>query len=162
MKKLIERFSGLVKETIIGFDRIVFKGFILPLMSAEGAMKFCGYNNILNKDYMKWMMEQSKCLIEAANQYGKDNCGRGIIPISTWCIRKEALAHKRQIDEKIENGLIGIWSCLESASSYRARYSERFGYPMFSLLGKTGKNKIRKNWSKNYTGKLGTLRRYSR
>jgi hypothetical protein len=68
MKKLIERFSGLVKGTIIGFDRIVFKGFILPLMSAEGAMKFCGYNNILNKDYEKWMMEQSKCLIEAANQ----------------------------------------------------------------------------------------------
>ena len=155
MKKLIERFSGLVKETIIGFDRIVFMGFILPLMSAEGAMKFCGYNNILNKDYKKWMMEQSKCLIEAANQYGKDNCGRGIIPISTWRIRKEALAHKRQIDEKIENGLIGIWSCLESASSYRARFSERFKYPMFSLLGKTGTNKIRKNWSKNCTGKLG-------
>ena len=107
------------------------------------------------KDYKKWMMEQSKCLIEAANQYGKDNCGRGIIPISTWRIRKEALAHKRQIDEKIENGLIGIWSCLESASSYRARFSERFKYPMFSLLGKTGTNKIRKNWSKNCTGKLG-------
>ncbi|NQT55941.1 MAG: hypothetical protein HQ551_06900 [Desulfobacteraceae bacterium] len=129
MKKLIERFSGLVKGTITGFDRIVFKGFILPLMSAEGAMKFCGYNNILNKDYKKWMMGQSKCLIEAANQYGKENCGQGIIPISTWRIRKEALAHKRQIDEKIENGLIGIWSCLESASSYRARYCERSGYP---------------------------------
>ena len=50
MKKLIERFSDLVKGTITGFDRIVFKGFILPLMSAEGAMKFCGYNNILNKN----------------------------------------------------------------------------------------------------------------
>lgn len=129
MKKLIERFSGLVKGTITGFDRIVFKGFILPLMSAKGAMQFCGYNNILNKDYKKWMMEQSKCLIEAANQYGKNNCGQGIIPISTWRIRKEALAHKRQMDEKIENGLIGIWSCLESASSYRARYCERSGYP---------------------------------
>ena len=58
MKKLIERFSGLVKGTIIGFDRIVFKGFILPLMSAEGTMKFCGYNNILNKGYKKWMMER--------------------------------------------------------------------------------------------------------
>ena len=129
MKKLIERFSGLVKGTITGFDRIVFKGFILPLMSAEGAMKFCGYNNILNKDYKKWMMKQTKCLIEAANQYGKDGCGQGIIPIRTWRTRKEALAHKRQIDEKIENGLIGIWSCLESASSYRARYCERSGYP---------------------------------
>jgi hypothetical protein len=34
MKKLIERFSGLVKSTLSGFDRIVFKGLILSLMSA--------------------------------------------------------------------------------------------------------------------------------
>ncbi len=129
MEKLIERFSDLVKGSITGFDRIVFKGFILPLMSAKGAMQFCGIKGILNKNYKKWMMEQSAGLIEAANQYGKANCGQGIIPIPTWRIRKEALAHKRQIDEKIENGLIGIWSCLESASSYRARYCERFGYP---------------------------------
>ena len=40
MKKLIERFSDLVKGSIAGFDRIVFKGFILPLMSAKGAMRF--------------------------------------------------------------------------------------------------------------------------
>jgi hypothetical protein len=30
MKRLIERFSSLVKGSITGFDRIVFKGFILP------------------------------------------------------------------------------------------------------------------------------------
>lgn len=33
MGKLIERFSGLIKGAILGFDRILFKGFILPLMS---------------------------------------------------------------------------------------------------------------------------------
>jgi hypothetical protein len=29
MKKLIDRFSGLVKSTLSGFDRIVFKGLLL-------------------------------------------------------------------------------------------------------------------------------------
>jgi hypothetical protein len=129
MKKLIERFSSLVKGSISGFDRIVFKGFILPLMTASGAMQFCGSKHILNKNYKKWMIEQSAYLTEAANQYGKENCGRGIIPISTWRIRKEELARQRQESEQIESGLIGIWSCLESASSYRARYCERSGYP---------------------------------
>ena len=57
MKKLIERFSDLVKGSITGFDRMVFKGFILPLMSAKGVMQFCGFKNILNKNYKKWMME---------------------------------------------------------------------------------------------------------
>ena len=33
MKSFIDRFSNLVKGTISGFDRIVFKGIILPLMS---------------------------------------------------------------------------------------------------------------------------------
>ena len=129
MKKLIERFSNLVKGSITGFDRIVFKGFILPLMSAKGAKQFCGINGILNKNYKKWMMAQSAGLIEAENQYGKDNCGQGIIHVPTWRIRKEKLAHERQTAKQIENGLIGIWSCLESASSYRARYCEKFGYP---------------------------------
>ena len=110
MKRLIERFVGLVKGSITGFDRIVFKGFILPLMSAHGAMSFCRINGILNKDYKKWMMKQTECIVETAEQYAKANCGQGIIAIPTWRIRKEAVAHERQRVEQIENGLIGVWS----------------------------------------------------
>ena len=57
MKKLIERFASLVKGSINGFDRIVFKGFIIPLMTAQAAMSFCRANRILNKDYKSWMMK---------------------------------------------------------------------------------------------------------
>jgi len=35
MNKLIKRFSDLVKGSIPGFNRIVFKGFIFPLMAAK-------------------------------------------------------------------------------------------------------------------------------
>jgi len=129
MKKLIERFSAIVKGSISGFDRIVFKGHILPLMAAKGAMSFCRAKGILNKDYKKWMMEQTSRLVQTVDQYAKDNCGKGIAPISTWRIRKEQLAHERQKAEQIENGLIGVWSCLESGASYRARYCEKTGHP---------------------------------
>jgi hypothetical protein len=80
MGKLIERFSSLVKGSITGFDRIVFKGIIFPLMAAEGAMNFCRTNAILNKDYKKWMMRQTACIIETVDQYAEDKCGQGIIP----------------------------------------------------------------------------------
>jgi hypothetical protein len=129
MKKLIERFSGLVKSTISGFDRIVFKGFILPLMSADKVMHFCKVQGILNKDYKSWMMAQTKNITEHADQYAKDNCGHGIIHIPTWRTRKEALAHERQRQEQLTSGLIGVWSCLEAGSSYRARYCSTTGYP---------------------------------
>jgi hypothetical protein len=92
MKKLIERFSSLVKGTLSGFDRIVFKGLILPLMSAKEVMKFCTAKGILNKNYKQWMMQQSENLVQAANTYAIENCSHGIIPISTWRIRKEELA----------------------------------------------------------------------
>ena len=59
MKLFIKRFSGLVKGTLSGFDRIVFKGCILPLMSYLEVMNFCRTMGILNKDYKSWMM--TKC-----------------------------------------------------------------------------------------------------
>jgi hypothetical protein len=129
MKKFIERFSNLVKGTITGFDRIVFKGLILPLMSASGAMQFCGTNGILNKNYKNWMVEQSASISKAADEYGRKHCGRGVIHLPTWRIRKEEMAHDQQRSGQIESGLIGVWSCLEAGSSYRARYCEKSGYP---------------------------------
>jgi hypothetical protein len=129
MEKLLKRFSYLVNGCITGFDRIVFKGFILPLMAAEGAMNFCRINGILNKNYKKWMMDQTARLVNTVNEYAKDHCGEGIIPIPSWRIRKEELAHKRQDTEKIKSGLIGVWSCQEAASSFRAHYCPDAGYP---------------------------------
>lgn len=41
MKDLIKRFSGLVKGTISGCDRIVLKGLMLPMISAGEVMLFC-------------------------------------------------------------------------------------------------------------------------
>ena len=67
MKTLLERFKGIVNGTLSGFDRIAFKGFLMPLMYAKGVMDFCRSNGILNKDYKKWMQKQTKCLVENAN-----------------------------------------------------------------------------------------------
>ncbi len=51
MKKLIDRFSGLVKGSIPGFHRIVLKGFILPLMPAKQVMQLCTAQGVRNKEY---------------------------------------------------------------------------------------------------------------
>ena len=59
MFDLIKRFGSMIKGSITGFDRIVFKGILFPLMFANGAMIFCQRNHILNKDYKSWMMAQT-------------------------------------------------------------------------------------------------------
>lgn len=129
MKSFIDRFSTLVKGTISGFDRIVFKGLILPLMSTSQVMTFCRARGILNKNYKEWIMDQTKSISNSADQYAKINCGRPVIHIPTWRIRKEKLAHEQQQKEQISTGLIGVWSCLESGSSYRAVYCAEAGFP---------------------------------
>ncbi|RLC16833.1 MAG: hypothetical protein DRH93_18230 [Deltaproteobacteria bacterium] len=129
MKLFIDKFSNLVKGTISGFDRIVFKGLVLPLMSTSEVMTFCRYKGILNKDYKKWIVKQTKIIIDNADQYARVNCGHPIIHIPTWRIRKEKLAHEQQKKGNILSGLIGVWSCLERGSSYRAVYCAEAGFP---------------------------------
>ena len=129
MNNLIDIFGNLVKGCITGFDRIVFKGIFLPLMCAKSVMNFCWNKGILNKDYKKWMMDQTSEIVENAQKYSLENCGYKIVPIPTWRIRKEELARERQAKEQITNGLIGVWSCVESCISYRAHYCAKKGYP---------------------------------
>ena len=59
MKKLVARLRKAVKGMLTGFDRIVFKGTILPLAHEDGAMSFLGARGVLNRDYKKWIHPQS-------------------------------------------------------------------------------------------------------
>ena len=129
MKALIDRFSNSVKGVLSGFDRIVFKGWLLPLMSATQVMSFLGSKGVLNKDYKNWMIVQTKEIVSTTEQYARDNCGQPIIHIPTWRIRKEELAHERRQQKQVETGLIGVRSCMERASSYRAVYCSQAGFP---------------------------------
>ena len=69
MKALIDRLSSSVKGVLSGFDRIVFKGWILPLMSASQVTRFLGSEGVLNKDYKDWMVARTKDIVNTADQY---------------------------------------------------------------------------------------------
>jgi hypothetical protein len=114
MNRLIKRFSDVVKGSIRGFDRIVFKGCILPLMSASEVMKFCGSKGVLNKDCKSWVMAQTKKIVDAAHEYSQKHTDSAVTHLASWKIRREELAHKQQQHTGITSGLIGIWSCLET------------------------------------------------
>ena len=129
MDSFVQRFAGKIKGVISGFDRIVFKGCLRPLMLADGAMAFLRSRGVLNKDYKVWVMAQSEALVEAANNYARSTCGRGITPISSCHERKETIAHGRQRELGVKSGLIGVWSCVEACSTYKAHYDAQAGFP---------------------------------
>jgi len=129
MRELVARFGKAVKGVLTGFDRIVFKGTILPLAYEEGAMGFLSSRGVLNRDYKKWMRARSEALIQAVDRYAREQTAKPITHVPTWRENKEALARKRQQRRGMDSGLIGVWSCQESCWSYRAVYDARAGYP---------------------------------
>jgi hypothetical protein len=129
MRKLIERLGRGVKGVLTGFDRIVFKGYVLPLMYEEGAMKFLRRRGVLNKDYKEWMLERTEALIGAVDRHARERSGRGIEHLSSWRVDKEQLAKQRQKANGVKSGLIGVWSSLEMGRSYRAVYDAKAGHP---------------------------------
>ena len=129
MDTFLQRFSGKIKGVLTGFDRIVFKGCFRPLMFADGAMSFFRSRGVLNKNFKPWVMEQSKSLVEAAHRYALSCSGRGILPIPSCNERKEKIAHQRQSEMNLKQGLIGVWSSVEACSTYRASYDAKAGFP---------------------------------
>lgn len=137
MNSFLQRFGSLVKGIISGFDRIVFKGSILPLMYENGAASFLRSRKILHKDFKPWMTEQTGRLVEDAESYCQKQVDSRILPIISSKLRKEEVAHNRQSELGISEGLIGVWAATESCTSYKAMFSKTQSFPQ-----------IRKSWTK--------------
>jgi hypothetical protein len=129
MDTLLSKFNSKVNGTITGFDRIVFKGIIRPIMFAAGMMSFLMSRKVLNKDFKDYVMAQSKVIIESAEYISEKECGCGITYIRSINERKEELAHMRQMENEIKQGLIGIWSCVESCNTFRSVFDPAQTYP---------------------------------
>jgi hypothetical protein len=133
MEVFLQVFGNKLKGWITGFDRLVFKGMLRPILFPAGAQRFLSVRGILNKEYKEWMLTQSAMLIQAVEQFSQATCGEKIVPIRSCHIRKETLAHARQQQSGIKNGLIGVWSCLEAGTTFRATFDKAAGYPQLRL-----------------------------
>ena len=88
---------------------------------------------VLNKDYKNWVTHQSAAIIQAAEAYSQQRCGRGIIYIPSINTRKEDLAHNMQKESGIKEGLIGLWSCVEGCHTFRSTFDAMKGYPSLKM-----------------------------
>ena len=122
MDTLLSKFKEVVNGVITGFDRILFKGMVRPIMHAVGMQDFLIARGVKNKDFKDYAIKQSKTIVEFAENISKDQCNRGITYISSVNERKETLAHNRQKETGIKEGLIGVWSCVESCNTFKSTF----------------------------------------
>ena len=133
MDTLLSKFNSKVNGIITGFDRIVFKGIISPIMHASGMESFLVARQIKNKGFKEYAMAQSKAIVDSAEEISNRQCGCGTKYIPSINERKEALAHEQQRKSGVKEGLIGIWSCVESCNTFRSVYNPARMYPSLRL-----------------------------
>ena len=130
MDTLFHRFKDAVKGVIEGFDRIVFKGMLMPINHAGGMQAFLSSHCVLNKEFKDWATSQSAAINNAAENYTNGQCGSNIVYIPSCHTRKEELAHKQQEKTGVKSGLIGTWSCLESCRTFKAFFNKEASFPV--------------------------------
>jgi len=133
MDTLLNRFSGKVNSVIMGFDRIVLKGMVMPIMHAVGMTSFLMARGVLNKDFKSYAIKQSQAIVQSAEEIARTRCGCGIGYVPSYKVRKEELAHQRQKDTGAKEGLIGVWSCVESCNTFRSTYDPGSRYPLLKF-----------------------------
>jgi len=129
MDTLLNRFKEKVNSVITGFDRIVFKGMIRSIMFPAGMESFLTSRKVLNKDFKDHVIKQSKSIVAAAEEIAERQSEYKIEYINSLNERKEALAHKRQEETGVKDGLIGVWSCVESCNTFKSTFDPSKTYP---------------------------------
>ena len=129
MDTLLNKFSAYVNGTITGFDRITFKGMLTPILYTNGIESFLKNKGVLNKNFKDYAIKQSQIIVDSAEAYSQEIFEEGIKYLFSSNTRKEELAHDRQKKKNIEEGLIGIWACVESCNTYKAVFNKTQSYP---------------------------------
>ena len=133
MDTLLDKFSTKVNSLITGFDRIVFKGIIRPIMHSDGMESHLISRKVLNKDFKDYAQKQSRAIEESAKELSNKHCCGEVTYISSINERKEALAHEQQIKSGVKEGLIGVWSCVESCNTFKSTFDPNKKYPSMSF-----------------------------
>lgn len=134
MDSLLQKFGSSVKGVIEGFDRIVFKGMLKPLLYPGGFAYFLNERKVLNKDYKSFVTDASQRIEADARDLAAANGVDDITYLPSLHTRKEGIAHQRQGELGIDDGLIGIWSCVEGCKTFRSVFDRERGYPKLLLV----------------------------
>ena len=134
MDTLFHKLGDKIKGVIEGFDRIIYKGIIRNICYPRGFQMFINGCGVLNKDYKEWIIKQSETIVKQAEDYSKHHTGTSIQYIPSVNIRKETLAHEQQKELSIKEGLIGVWSCVETCNTFKAAYDSESKQPQIRAV----------------------------
>jgi len=106
------------------WDRIRFLGTLRTLQSVRGMMGYLQCVGVLLKDFRQYVSDLT-ARVRAQSEAVAQAAGRQVHYLHSSLARKDQLARQSAQSEAIEEGLIGLWSCVEPCRTYFVRRDPR-------------------------------------
>lgn len=123
MKRFVARFESIVSGVLSGFDRLVFRGSLLPLMRPHGMESFLNQAGISLLDFRDAVPLISERVKEAATAEARRR-ERPIRYVESTATSKEDLARSLLPDHPVEEGLVCVLTAVEPCMSFEYHRSK--------------------------------------
>lgn len=118
MKRFVELFGSVITGVLSGFDRLVFRGTLPPLLWKYGIQTFLSKVSVRGAEFKQYALRTSErvqraALAEAAQQ------GRPVRYLPSSADSKEDLARAVLAEQPIEQGVVCAFSVVEPCMSFQ-------------------------------------------
>jgi hypothetical protein len=113
-----DQYTAQIAGCLSCFDRVIFKGHLLPLCHQGGLTQFVDHVlRLRRKDFMPWAKQQSQRIIDHAQRLA-NQADRPCLYLNRP-VRKEEMARQVLREHPIDQGLVCVLRCLEHCPSFR-------------------------------------------
>lgn len=120
MQKFLQRFRHIVLGILCGWDRVRFFGSRGWLANDMGFQRYLNYAHVLLKDFRAHARETTKRLRQDVERRETEQ-GREVHYLPSSDTDKDKTVRAFIAAKGITQGLVGVWSCVESCRTVRIR-----------------------------------------
>jgi hypothetical protein len=117
----LHRHAGKIRAVLSSFDRVIYRGY-LPICHPRGLAGWMYGRGVSIKDFRKF----APAIAERLLDHAKDLAARADRPYEFHAKRQEKEELARQIARRdhIDEGLVCVFSCLETCRTFRLKYGQ--------------------------------------
>jgi hypothetical protein len=123
MDRFLSRFRSKISGVLSGFDRLVFRGTLLPLVREGGMYAFLCRAGVRLLDFRDFVLRSSE-KVKAAALADAERDGRPIRYLESSQVKKDVLAERLLAEHPVQQGLVCAFKTVEPCMSFEYHRSQ--------------------------------------
>jgi hypothetical protein len=123
LQRFVARYRSLVTGVLSGFDRLVFRGSLLPLIRDGGMFFFLEAAGVRLLDFRKFVLATTERVKEASLAEAR-RLERPLRYLESSTVNKEELARRLLAEHPVERGLICVLTAVEPCMTFEYHRSQ--------------------------------------